>query len=260
MKRSRALAALVGLALAAGSARCPPAPPSPPARVRRRVAHQRARGARRRPTRGRPAQPVKFSFAASSALARQLEAGARADVFLSADLEWMDYVQARGLIDRSTRRDLLGNRLVLIAPASSTVVAGDRAGLPARGRHSARGASRPAIPTTSPSAATRARRSRPSACGATSPTAWCAPTTCGRRSPSSSRGEAPLGIVYDDDAKIEPGVRVVGDVPRGHASADHVPGGRHARRAAGGRSLRGVPARRRPPGRRSGSSASSRCD
>ena len=46
-------------------------------------------------------QPVKFSYAASSALARQLEAGARADVFFSADLEWMDYVQARGLIDRA---------------------------------------------------------------------------------------------------------------------------------------------------------------
>src|SRR3989442_9363714 len=66
-------------------------------------------------------QPVKFSFAASASLARQLEAGAAADVFLSADLEWMDYVQARGLIDRTSRRDLLGNRLVLIAPAASRV-------------------------------------------------------------------------------------------------------------------------------------------
>ena len=42
-------------------------------------------------------------------------------LFLSADIEWMDYVQTRGLIDRTTRRDLLGNRLVLIAPASSKV-------------------------------------------------------------------------------------------------------------------------------------------
>ena len=66
-------------------------------------------------------QPVKFSYAASSALARQLEAGANADVFFSADLGWMDYVQARNLIDRSTRRNVLGNRLVLVAPADSKI-------------------------------------------------------------------------------------------------------------------------------------------
>src|SRR5215510_865347 len=66
-------------------------------------------------------QKVKFSFAASSALARQIEAGAHADVFASADTEWMDYLQARNLIARKTRRDLLGNRLVLVAPANSTL-------------------------------------------------------------------------------------------------------------------------------------------
>src|SRR4051794_34768661 len=64
-------------------------------------------------------QPVKFAYAASSTLARQLEAGARADVFFSADLEWMDYLQARNLIDKSTRRNLLGNRLALVAPVDS---------------------------------------------------------------------------------------------------------------------------------------------
>lgn len=62
---------------------------------------------------------VKFSFAASSTLARQIEAGSRADVFFSADAEWMDYLQARGLIERATRRNVLGNRLVLVAPADS---------------------------------------------------------------------------------------------------------------------------------------------
>src|SRR4029077_396470 len=64
---------------------------------------------------------VRFSFAASSALARQIENGAPADVFLSADVEWMDYLQARNLIQRDTRHDVLGNRLVLIAPADSKV-------------------------------------------------------------------------------------------------------------------------------------------
>src|SRR5262245_39649741 len=51
-------------------------------------------------------QAVTPSFAASSALARQLESGAKADVFVSADIEWMDYVQQRDLIERATRRDL----------------------------------------------------------------------------------------------------------------------------------------------------------
>jgi len=62
---------------------------------------------------------VRFSFAASSALARQIENGSRADVFFSADLEWMDYLQTRNLIQPATRHDVLGNQLVLIAPASS---------------------------------------------------------------------------------------------------------------------------------------------
>ncbi len=62
---------------------------------------------------------VKLSFAASSVLARQIEAGGKADVFISADQEWMDYLQARNLIDKATRRNLVGNRLVLIAPADS---------------------------------------------------------------------------------------------------------------------------------------------
>jgi molybdate transport system substrate-binding protein len=65
--------------------------------------------------------PVRFSFAASSALARQIENGSRADMFFSADLEWMDYLQARNLIQPATRHDVLGNQLVLIAPLDSKV-------------------------------------------------------------------------------------------------------------------------------------------
>src|SRR5471032_1160963 len=65
--------------------------------------------------------PVRFSFAASSALARQIENGSRADVFFSADLEWMDYLQSRKLIQATTRHDVLGNQLVLVAPADSNV-------------------------------------------------------------------------------------------------------------------------------------------
>jgi molybdate transport system substrate-binding protein len=65
--------------------------------------------------------PVRFSFAASSALARQIENGSRADLFFSADLEWMDYLQTRKLIQPATRHDVLGNQLVLIAPVDSKV-------------------------------------------------------------------------------------------------------------------------------------------
>src|SRR5207247_10416357 len=60
---------------------------------------------------------VKFAFASSSVLARPIEAGASADIFSSADSDWMDYLQSRKLIQAESRRDLLGNRLVLVAPA-----------------------------------------------------------------------------------------------------------------------------------------------
>lgn len=60
--------------------------------------------------------PVKLSFAASSSLAKQIEQGAPADVFISADSKWMDYLDGKKLIDHGSRGDLLGNTLVLIAP------------------------------------------------------------------------------------------------------------------------------------------------
>jgi molybdate transport system substrate-binding protein len=68
----------------------------------------------------RTGRPVKFSFAASSALARQIEQGAPAAVFASADEQWMDYLAQRNLIVADTRKSLLGNRLVLVVPAAST--------------------------------------------------------------------------------------------------------------------------------------------
>ena len=64
----------------------------------------------------RTGQPVRFSYAASSALARQIEQGAPADLFISADVDWMDYVAQRRLIVEATRRDLISNHLALIAP------------------------------------------------------------------------------------------------------------------------------------------------
>ena len=64
----------------------------------------------------RTGTPVRVAYAASPALARQIEQGAPADVFVSADRDWMDYLASRHLLRAGTRRDLLGNTLVLIAP------------------------------------------------------------------------------------------------------------------------------------------------
>jgi molybdate transport system substrate-binding protein len=61
---------------------------------------------------------VRTSFASSATVARQIEAGAHADAFISANLSWMDHLERKGLLEPGTRRDLLGNRLVLIAPAA----------------------------------------------------------------------------------------------------------------------------------------------
>src|SRR6185503_14797639 len=64
---------------------------------------------------------VRFSFASSSALAKQVETGAPADAFVSADGEWMDYLANHGSVDLKSRRNVAGNELVLIAPADSDV-------------------------------------------------------------------------------------------------------------------------------------------
>ena len=91
-------------------------------------------------------------------LARQIEAGAGADVFLSADQEWMDYLDQRGPIQKSSRRNLLGNRLALIAPADSKVELKIAPGFPlARGARR-RPARHRRSRTRCRSAATRARR------------------------------------------------------------------------------------------------------
>ncbi len=67
-------------------------------------------------TRLLPDNPVRLSFASSSSLAKQIAAGAPADIYFSASAQWMDYLQARELIAADTRSDLLANRLVVIAP------------------------------------------------------------------------------------------------------------------------------------------------
>jgi molybdate transport system substrate-binding protein len=156
--------------------------------------------------------PVKFSFAASSALARQIESGAPADVFFSADLEWMDYLQSRNLIQKESRHDVLGNRLVLIAPADSTVKLKIE---PHFQLAAILGKSR--LSTGDPDSVPVGRYAQ---AALTSLGVWkdVADRLIRADSVRSAmafvdRGEAPLGIVYETDALIDKKVRVVDVFP-----------------------------------------------
>jgi molybdate transport system substrate-binding protein len=159
---------------------------------------------------------VRVSFAASSALARQIEQGAPADVFVSADLEWMDYLQQRGLVDAGTRRNLLGNRLVLVAPASSAArhIALRRGTdlqplLGADGRIAvALTASVPAGKYAKAAFESLGMWNRLSARTAEAENVRAALLLV-------SRGEAPLGVVYASDAQAEPKVRTIAFFPAG---------------------------------------------
>lgn len=157
-------------------------------------------------------QKVKFSYAASSALARQLEAGARADVFFSADLEWMDYVQARSLIDRTTRRNVLGNRLVLVAPADSKI---ELKIAPGFALAAALGNGRLATGDPESVPVGKYARSALTSLGVWNDVADRLVRADNVRSALAfiARGETPLGIVYETDARVEKRVRVVDFFP-----------------------------------------------
>lgn len=153
-----------------------------------------------------------FSYAGSSALARQLEAGAPADIFASADLEWMDWAQERKLIDPATRRELLGNRLVLIAPRDFT---GDLAIRPGFPLAQAIGESR--LATGQPQVPV----GRYARAALTSLGVWeeVQPRIAGVDNvraalAMAARGEARFAIVYRSDAVAEPRVRVVDVFPQ----------------------------------------------
>ena len=156
--------------------------------------------------------PVRFSFAASSTLARQIENGAPADVFFSADLEWMDYLQARNLIQRDTRRDVLGNRLVLIAPADSKIKLKIAPHFPLA---AALGKGR--LVTGDPDAVPVGRYAREAltTLGIWNDVAQRMVRADSVRSALAfvDRGEAPLGIVYQTDAMIDKNVRVLDVFP-----------------------------------------------
>jgi molybdate transport system substrate-binding protein len=155
---------------------------------------------------------VKSSPAASSVLAKQIEAGALADVFFSADLEWMDYLEERQLLRPGSRHDVVRNRLVLIAPADSKVrlkigpgfeltkalaggrlATGDPDSVPA-GKYARAALAKLGVWDSVSSRLVRAENVRAAL-------AFVA------------RGEAPLGIVYRTDALAEKRVRIVDVFP-----------------------------------------------
>lgn len=155
--------------------------------------------------------PVRFSYGASSALARQIEQGAPADVFISADSQWMDYVAQRGLIAPASRRDLLTNHLALIAPAFSDTRLHIAKGMPLA---AALGAGRLAVAGPDVPAGKYAQASL------TTLGVWDSVKDKLARAENVraalafvARGETPLGVVYDTDAKVEPDVRIVGLFP-----------------------------------------------
>lgn len=158
-------------------------------------------------------RPV-LSFAATSALARQIEAGAPADMFVSADEKWMDYVANKGLLRPRTRAAFLANSLVLIAPASSRVQLAIKPGFPL-----ARSLGTGRLAMADPDAVPAGQYGRQALANLG---VW--PSVEGRIARAEnvrvalafvSRGEAPLGIVYATDARAEPGVRVAGTFPKG---------------------------------------------
>jgi molybdate transport system substrate-binding protein len=162
-------------------------------------------------------QRVVVAYAASSALARQIEAGAPADVFVSADREWMAYLRTRQLVADDSVFDLVANRLVLIVPAASALesIALDQ---PAAWLQ-VLADQRLAVAETASVPAGRYARQALTALGVWDMLVPRLAQADNVRAAMAyvARGEAPLGIVYATDAAAEPRVRVLAEF----AAASH---------------------------------------
>ena len=152
------------------------------------------------------------SYAASSALAKQIENGAPADIFISADLDWMDYLAQRKLIKPDTRSNFLGNKLVLITAADSKLNLKIE---PNFQLAQALGNGRLAMADPASVPAGKYGKAALEALGV-----W--PSVADKIAPAQdvratlafvSRGEAPLGIVYQTDAAADKGVKIVDAFP-----------------------------------------------
>src|SRR5256714_7541749 len=155
---------------------------------------------------------IRVSYGASSALAKQIENGAPADVFISADLDWMDHVAERKLIMPDTRAKFLGNRLVLVASANSKLSLTIGPNFPLA---QAIGDGRLAMADPAAVPAGKYGKAALEKLGV-----WG--SVSGRIAPAQdvraalllvSRGEAPLGIVYQTDAAADKNVKVIGTFP-----------------------------------------------
>ena len=155
---------------------------------------------------------VVVSYAASSALAKQIEAGAPADLFISADLDWMNYLEQRHLIKPDTRRNLLRNRLVLVAPANSKLSVDIAPGFPLA---ALLGNGRLAMANPDAVPAGKYAKASLEALGVWKEVQSKVASAENVRAALVlvSRGEAPLGIVYSTDAVADPKVRVAGSFP-----------------------------------------------
>ena len=153
------------------------------------------------------------SYAASSALAKQIEQGAPADVFVSADTAWMDYVKDKKAINEPTRVNLLGNSIVLIAPKDSKI---DKVTID-QGFDLAKLAGDGKVVTGDVKAVpvgkyAKAALEKLGAWTAVEPKMAMAENVRAALA-LVARNEAALGIVYSTDAKVEPGVKIVGTFP-----------------------------------------------
>jgi molybdate transport system substrate-binding protein len=157
---------------------------------------------------------TKIAYAASSALAKQIEGGIPADLFISADIPWVDYVTERKLIKPGSRSDFLGNEIVLIAGKDSKIDLKIDKGFALR---AALGEGRLAMANIDAVPAGKYGKAALEALGV-----W--PSVADRVAQAEnvrmamtfvSRGEAPLGIVYRTDAAADPNVKIVGAFPAG---------------------------------------------
>ena len=156
---------------------------------------------------------VAISYAASPGLAKQIEAGAPADIFFSADLDWMDYLAQKNLINNASRQTLLGNTLVLVAPKDSVVVLTIGKDFPLLEALGPDGKLAMASVDSVPAGKYgKAALTSLGVWDAVSPRVAQAENVRAALA-LVARGEAPLGIVYGTDAKSEPAVKVVGVFP-----------------------------------------------
>jgi len=154
----------------------------------------------------------RISYASSSALAKQIEQGAPADLFISADLDWMDYVAKKNLIQADTRVNLLGNKIVLIAPRDSKVTVDVKQGFDLA---KALNGGKLAMGNVDAVPAGKYGKAALEKLGAWDGVKDKVAQADNVRAALVlvARGEAPLGIVYATDAAAEPNVKIVGTFP-----------------------------------------------